>query len=64
MPKIRTLKTAAKRFKKTATGKFKRGHSYATHLKVGKPASRKRKLRRAAMVSKADTPKLRRMMPY
>jgi large subunit ribosomal protein L35 len=64
MPKIKTLKTAAKRFKKTATGQFKRGHSYATHYKIGKSGNRKRKLRRSALVAKADTGRLRRMMPY
>ena len=64
MPKIRTLKTAAKRFKKTASGKFKRHHSHMTHLKASKSGNRKRKLRRSAMVSKADTPRLNKLMPY
>ncbi len=64
MPKIKTLKTAAKRFKKTASGKFKRGHSHATHLKASKSGNRRRKLRGTTMVSKSDTPRLNRMMPY
>ena len=64
MPKIKTLKAAAKRFKKTASGKFKRGHSQATHLKLSKSGKRRRGLRGTTMVSKADTPRLKRMMPY
>ncbi|MBM3264020.1 MAG: 50S ribosomal protein L35 [candidate division Zixibacteria bacterium] len=64
MPKIKTLKTAAKRFKKTATGEFKRGHAFATHYKIAKSGNRRRKLRHSAMVAKADTPKLKRMIPY
>jgi large subunit ribosomal protein L35 len=64
MPKIKTLKAAAKRFKKTASGKFKRGHSHATHQKLCKNGKRRRNLRGTTMVSQADTPRLRRMMPY
>lgn len=64
MPKIKTLKAAAKRFKKTASGKFKRHHSYATHLKADKSGKRKRKLRRSALISKADARRVSRMMPY
>lgn len=64
MPKIKTLKTAAKRFKKTASGAFKRGHSHATHYKISKSGNRKRRLRHTTMVADADVPRLRRMMPY
>lgn len=64
MPKIKTSKTAAKRFRKTATGEFKRGHAFATHYKVAKSGNRKRKLRRGALVAPADVAKLKRMMPY
>lgn len=63
MPKIKTLKAAAKRFKKVASGKFKRSHSHATHNKLGKSGKRKRGLRGTAVVSKADAPRLKRMMP-
>jgi large subunit ribosomal protein L35 len=64
MPKIKTLKTAAKRFRKTATGQFKRGHSFATHYKIAKSGNRKRRLRQSALVSPADAPRLKRIMPY
>lgn len=63
MPKIKTLKAAAKRFKRVASGKFKRSHSHATHQKLSKNGKRRRGLRGTAMVSKADTSRLKRMMP-
>ncbi len=63
MPKIKTLKAAAKRFKRVASGKFKRSHSHMTHRKLSKSGKRRRLLRGTAMASKADTPRLRRMMP-
>ena len=64
MPKIKTLKGAAKRFKVTGTGKLRRHRSSKSHLLTGKPRRRKRNLRHAAMVSKADTPRMRRLIPY
>ena len=45
MPKLKTHKGAAKRFKKTATGKVKRGHSHLRHILTSKGTKRKRKLR-------------------
>jgi large subunit ribosomal protein L35 len=64
MPKLKTHKGASKRFKKTATGKVKRGHSYLRHMLTSKPHKRKKKLRQAVLVSDADTPKIKRMIPY
>ena len=61
MPKIKTLKAAAKRFKKLASGKFKLSHSHATHQKLSKSGKRRRGLRGTTMVSKSDAPRLRRM---
>ena len=63
MPKIKTLKAAAKRFKKLASGKFKRSPSHATHQKLSKSGKRRRGLRGTTMVSKSDAPRLRRMLP-
>lgn len=63
MPKIKTLKAAAKRFKKLASGKFKRSHSHTSHQKLSKSGKRRRSLRGTTMVSKADAPRLKRMMP-
>jgi large subunit ribosomal protein L35 len=64
MPKLKTHKGAAKRFKKTATGKVKRGHSFLRHMLTSKDKKRKRKLRGGDLVSDADTPKVKRMIPY
>ena len=64
MPKLKTHKGAAKRFKKTATGKVKRHHSHLRHMLTSKPHKRKKKLGAAVLVSDADTPKVKRMSPY
>ncbi|MDA8234410.1 MAG: 50S ribosomal protein L35 [Clostridia bacterium] len=64
MPKMKTHRGAAKRFKKTASGKFKRGHAFKSHILEKKSAKRKRNLRQATMVSAADTQKLRELLPY
>ena len=64
MPKLKTHKGAAQRFKKTATGKVTRGQSHLRHILTSKPHKRKKKLRAAVLVSDADTPKIKRMIPY
>jgi large subunit ribosomal protein L35 len=64
MPKLKTHSGAAKRFKKTATGKVKRGHSHLRHILTSKDTKRKRKLAEQVVVSKADTAKIKRMIPY
>jgi large subunit ribosomal protein L35 len=64
MPKLKTHKGAAKRFKKTATGKVKRGHSFLRHILTSKPHKRKKKLGGATLVSDADAHKVKRMIPY
>ena len=64
MPKLKTHRGAAKRFKKTATGKFKRGKAFKQHILTSKTRSRKRGLKGTAVVSAADAAKLRRMIPY
>lgn len=64
MPKLKTHRGAAKRFKKTASGKFKRGQAYKSHILTKKASGRKRGLDQSALVSKADTAKVREMLPY
>ncbi len=64
MPKLKTHKGAAKRFKKTASGKIKRGKAFKRHILTSKDTKRKRQLDTDTLVSKADTPKVRRMIPY
>lgn len=64
MPKLKTHSGAAKRFKKTGTGKVKRGHSHLRHILTSKTTKRKRGLRKAEMVSDGDLAKVKRMIPY
>ena len=64
MPKLKTHKGAKKRFHLTASGKVKRGHSHARHILTKKTAKRKRKLDQNGMVSAADAPKVKAMLPY
>ena len=62
--KMKTKKSAAKRFKKTATGKIKRNHSMRSHILTKKSPKRKRKLRKSGQVTvKAEIKKIRRMIP-
>lgn len=64
MPKMKTLKAAAKRFKRTASGKFLRRHAFHSHILTKKSAKRKRHLRQEALVSRADKATVERMLPY
>lgn len=64
MPKIKTNRGAAKRFKKTASGGFKRGQSHRRHILTKKSTKRKRHLRSDAMVNKADAGLVVRMLPH
>lgn len=64
MPKMKTHRGAAKRFRKTASGKIKRARAYHSHLLECKTPKRKRKLRRGAYVSSADLAKIERLIPY
>ena len=64
MPKLKTHSGAAKRFKKTGTGKVKRGHAFARHILTSKDSKRKRQLDKDTIMDKADTKKVKRMIPY
>jgi large subunit ribosomal protein L35 len=64
MPKLKTHSGAAKRFKKTASGRVKRAHAFARHIMTSKPTKRKRHNDAGLMVDKADQPKIKRMIPY
>ena len=64
MPKLKTHRGAAKRFKRTKNGKFLRGKAFKQHLLSSKSTRRKRGLRGTTVVDAADAPKLRRMLPY
>ncbi|RPJ42894.1 MAG: 50S ribosomal protein L35 [Candidatus Latescibacterota bacterium] len=62
MPKIKTNRSAAKRFKKTGTGKLKHGHAYARHLLSGKTPKRKRHLRKPSILARGDEKKMKRIL--
>ena len=64
MPKLKTHKGAAKRFRTTASGKVKRGHSHARHILTKKTAKRKRALDIDVLVSEADENRIKQMLPY
>ena len=64
MPKLKTHSGAAKRFKKTGTGKVKRGHAFARHILTSKDSRKKRHLDKDTIMDKADTKKVKRMIPY
>jgi large subunit ribosomal protein L35 len=63
MPKIKTHRGAAKRFKITGTGRIKRYKAFKSHLLTGKPAKRTRRLRQGAMIEKANFDKINRLLP-
>lgn len=64
MMKLKTNKAAAKRFKKTKSGKFKRFQQGTRHLKGSKSPKRVRNLRQGTLVSESEEARVRRMMPY
>lgn len=64
MPKLKTHRGAAKRFKRTKQGKFLRGKAFKRHILSSKTTKRKRHLRGSTTVSDADAAKLARMLPY
>ncbi len=64
MPKLKSNRSAAKRFSRTGTGKFKRAQGYHNHILTKKSPKRKRQLRNNLMVHAADTAGVRRMLPY
>jgi len=64
MPKIKTNRSAAKRFKKTASGKLKRSKAYHSHILTKKSPKRKRHLRKPGLVNSADTKRILKMLPY
>jgi large subunit ribosomal protein L35 len=62
MPKMKTNRGAAKRFKVTGTGKIKRVKAYGSHLLTSKSRKRKRSLRQATTVSQAEKGRVKRML--
>ena len=64
MPKMKTNKAAAKRFKKTGTGELKRMKAYKSHILTKKTAKRKRNLRKAGLVDATNVKNMKKILPY
>ena len=64
MPKIKTNRAAAKRFKKTATGKLKRNKAYKSHILTKKSTKRKRNLRQANITDATNVKNMKKVLPY
>ena len=64
MPKMKTHRGAAKRFKKTGTGKLKRAKAFKSHILTKKSPKRKRNLRKSALVSTTQMKAMRKLLPY
>ena len=64
MPKLKTNRGAAKRFKVTGSGKVKRNRSHHRHILTKKSRKRKRDLRRDALIAPSDLPQVRRLLAH
>jgi large subunit ribosomal protein L35 len=64
MPKIKTNRGAAKRFKTTGSGKIVRGRAFANHILTKKSTKRKRTLRKSTLVNSANLKHIRKLIPY
>ena len=64
MPKIKTCRAAAKRFKKTGTGKLVRNKAYKSHILTKKSAKTKRNLRKPAMTDATNVKNMKKLTPY
>ena len=64
MPKMKTHRGAAKRFRATGSGKLKRSKAYKRHILTKKSANTKRNLRKSAIMSKGDPSRIARLLPY
>lgn len=64
MPKMKTSRSAAKRFKATGTGKLKRNKAYKRHILTKKTAKTKRNLRKSALVDASNVKNMKKILPY
>ncbi len=64
MPKLKTKRGAAKRFRRTGKGGYKRGQSHLNHILTKKTPKRKRQLRSTLQVADADVKSVKQMLPY
>ena len=64
MPKMKTSRAAANRFKLTGTGKLKRNKAYKRHILTKKSTKTKRNLRKAAMIDQSNVKQMKKILPY
>ncbi|MBO4337816.1 MAG: 50S ribosomal protein L35 [Lachnospiraceae bacterium] len=64
MPKVKTKRAAAKRFKVTGTGKLKRNKAYKRHILTKKSAKTKRNLRKPAITDESNVKNMKKLIPY
>jgi large subunit ribosomal protein L35 len=64
MPKIKTNRGAAKRFRKTGSGKIRRNKAFKSHILTKKTTKRKRALRQGTLVAQVDERNISRLIPY
>ena len=64
MPKIKTNRGAAKRFKRTGSGKVRRNSAFTSHILTTKTTKRKRNLRKSSIMATADAKRIKVLMPY
>jgi large subunit ribosomal protein L35 len=64
MPKMKTHRGAAKRFRKTGTGKIKMNHAFTSHILTSKTRKSKRNLRKGAIVAASDHKNIAALIPY
>ena len=64
MPKLKTNRGAAKRFKKTGSGKYKKSSSHMNHILTKKSSKRKRHIRSSSLIADADVKSIKKLLPY
>ena len=64
MPKVKTNRGAAKRFKATGSGKIRRRKAFSSHILTKKSTKRKRNLRKSGLIDETNTKSVKRMLPY
>ncbi len=64
MPKLKTKKAAAKRFKKTGSGELKRMKAYKSHILTKKSTKRKRNLRKSTLTDETNVKNMKKILPY
>jgi len=64
MPKMKTRKSAAKRYRRTGSGKVRRAKAYGSHILTKKGKKRKRRLRKNDLLDRVDVKRVSRLLPY